>query len=123
MNNVVIVTGAAGFIGSFLCEKLINEGYYVIGADNLFRGKVSNLNNIIKDKKFKFMNIDLNDSYKVNNFLKPYKKIKFFFHLAAINGTEHFYDKSSYVFNNNVNILYNTLDSIKINKTLIEITG
>ena len=42
----VLVTGAAGFIGSHLCEELIRRGYRVIGVDNLQTGKLENLENL-----------------------------------------------------------------------------
>jgi len=43
----IIVTGAAGFIGSHLSVRLIREGYEVIGIDNLSRGRIENLVEII----------------------------------------------------------------------------
>ena len=38
-----LVTGAAGFLGSHLCDELLDRGYFVVGVDNFFRGKKSNL--------------------------------------------------------------------------------
>ena len=38
--KTVLVTGAAGFLGSHLCDTLLEEGYRVVGVDNLFRGKL-----------------------------------------------------------------------------------
>ena len=35
----ILVTGAAGFLGSHLCDELLSKGYHVIGVDNFFRGK------------------------------------------------------------------------------------
>ena len=40
----VLITGAAGFLGSHLCDRFIKEGFYVIGMDNLITGNISNLN-------------------------------------------------------------------------------
>ena len=39
--KTVLVTGAAGFLGSHLCDTLLEEGYRVVGVDNLFRGKLN----------------------------------------------------------------------------------
>ena len=51
-----VVTGAAGFLGSFLSEELLLKGYEVIGIDNFFRGKREYLPG---HKNFKFYEIDL----------------------------------------------------------------
>ena len=51
-SNTVVITGAAGFIGSHMCELMIKKNFNVIGIDNISTGSVDNLNNIIKNKKF-----------------------------------------------------------------------
>ena len=57
----VLVTGGAGFIGSFLCERLINEGHEVIAIDNFFTGKKSNLLHL-KDNTWKIFDVLLDGS-------------------------------------------------------------
>ena len=52
----VLVTGGAGFIGSHLCEKLIEEGNEVICLDNMFTGSYSNIVSLFDKKGFKFVN-------------------------------------------------------------------
>lgn len=52
----VLVTGGAGFIGSHLCEKLIEEGNEVICLDNMFTGSYSNIASLFDKKGFKFVN-------------------------------------------------------------------
>ena len=55
----VLITGAAGFIGSHLCDKFINEGYEVIGMDNLITGKLSNIEHLFPLKAFEFHHHDV----------------------------------------------------------------
>ncbi|MFH1648329.1 MAG: UDP-glucuronic acid decarboxylase family protein [Patescibacteria group bacterium] len=59
--KTVVVTGGAGFIGSFLCEKLLDEGEKVICVDNLFTGQKRNINHLLKNKNFKFIHHDIID--------------------------------------------------------------
>ena len=48
----ILITGGAGFLGSFLCEKLINEGNYVICCDNFYTGTKQNLLSLIDNINF-----------------------------------------------------------------------
>ena len=57
--KVAVVAGAAGFIGSHLCDFLIEKGYKVIGIDNLVTGRKKNLKHLEKNKKFKFYKADI----------------------------------------------------------------
>ena len=50
----IIITGAAGFIGSNLTDALLEKGAEVIGVDNLFNGSLDNLEVALKNKKFEF---------------------------------------------------------------------
>ena len=52
MKKRVLVTGGAGFIGSFLCESLIKKGHYVICCDNFYTGNKENLKNIYNHENF-----------------------------------------------------------------------
>ena len=54
MTKRVLITGAAGFIGSHLCDRFINEGYEVIGMDNLLTGSLSNIEHLFPLKEFNF---------------------------------------------------------------------
>lgn len=60
-SKVVIVTGAAGFIGSHLCDKLLDLGAKVHGLDNLITGQENNLSEAKKNRNFFFHQVDLND--------------------------------------------------------------
>ncbi len=59
MKKRILVTGGAGFIGSFLCESLIKKGYYVICCDNFYTGNKDNLNNIFNHKNFELLRHDV----------------------------------------------------------------
>ena len=60
----VLVTGGAGFIGSHLCERLLNDGYDVICMDNLFTGQKDNIRHLLNNPYFEFIRKDvLEDIY------------------------------------------------------------
>ena len=55
----VLVTGAAGFLGSHLCDRMLKEGYHIIGMDNLITGELKNIEHLFKDKNFEFYHHDV----------------------------------------------------------------
>ncbi|WP_417884627.1 UDP-glucuronic acid decarboxylase family protein [Zunongwangia sp.] len=59
MPKTVLITGAAGFLGSHLCDKFIKEGYRVLGMDNLITGDIRNIEHLFKNKDFEFYNHDI----------------------------------------------------------------
>ena len=59
MNKRVLITGAAGFLGSHLCDKFIDEGYEVIGMDNLITGDIKNIEHLFKLEAFQFYHHDV----------------------------------------------------------------
>jgi len=103
-NKTVLITGAAGFLGSHLAEYLTLSGYFVIGIDNFFRGKYVPENTT-------FFNLDLTDSdniRKIKEIIREYN-VKIIIHYAAINGTKYFYDIPLKVLDDNVLITRNIL--------------
>jgi nucleoside-diphosphate-sugar epimerase len=60
--ETVMVTGGAGFIGSHLCESLLNKGYKVICVDNLITGTEKNLESFRSNPNFEFINADICNS-------------------------------------------------------------
>lgn len=55
----VLITGAAGFLGSHLCDKFINSGFYVIAMDNLITGDMKNIEHLMANENFEFCNHDV----------------------------------------------------------------
>tara|TARA_B110000240_G_scaffold167463_1_gene189327 strand:- start:2794 stop:3732 length:939 start_codon:yes stop_codon:yes gene_type:complete len=55
----VLVTGGAGFVGSFLCDRLIDEGHEVIAIDNFFTGSKENLNQLSDETNFELIRHDI----------------------------------------------------------------
>lgn len=62
----ILVTGGAGFIGSHLCERLLNEGNEVICLDNFFTGSKENVKHLINNSHFKLVEHDITNEYYTN---------------------------------------------------------
>lgn len=86
-NKTVLVTGGAGFIGSHLCEELLNRGAKVLCFDNLFTGKKENISHLENNRNFKFI---LGDANKINDLKEIFAgdKIDYIFHYAAVLGVQ-----------------------------------
>ena len=76
----ILVTGAAGFIGSHLCDALIADGHEVWGVDNLQAGKWENLQKVSNNSRFTFMPCDITCRSFLDNAPLGIEAI---FHLAA----------------------------------------
>ncbi len=72
-----VVTGAAGFLGSHLCDRLIAEGYHVTGIDNLITGDLRNIEHLFELDRFTFQQND------VSNFVHVSGDLDFVFHFAS----------------------------------------
>ena len=59
MKKRILITGAAGFLGSHLCDRFIREGYHVIGMDNLITGDLKNIEHLFKLENFEFYHHDI----------------------------------------------------------------
>jgi len=61
MRKRILITGAAGFLGSHLCDKFIEEGYYVIGMDNFITGTFENIAHLNNSEQFEFREHDVTE--------------------------------------------------------------
>jgi len=73
----VLITGAAGFLGSHLCDRFIKEGYLVIGMDNLITGNLKNIEHLFKLEQFEFYHHD------VTKFIHVPGKLDYILHFAS----------------------------------------
>lgn len=73
----VLITGAAGFLGSHLCDRFIKEGYHVIGMDNLITGSLKNIEHLFKLEDFEFYHHD------VSKFVFVPGELKYILHFAS----------------------------------------
>ena len=60
----ILITGGAGFLGSHLCDRLINDGHEVICLDNFFTGRKENIAHLLSNPNFELMRHDLVDPFK-----------------------------------------------------------
>jgi UDP-glucuronate decarboxylase len=61
----ILVTGGAGFLGSHLCDRLINEGNEILCLDNFFTGRKQNIAHLLQNPKFELIRHDVIDPFKV----------------------------------------------------------
>jgi dTDP-glucose 4,6-dehydratase len=80
----ILITGAAGFLGSHLCDRFIKEGLHVTGMDNLITGDLSNIEHLFKLKEFEFYHHDVSKFIHVSgpvdyilNFASPASPIDY----------------------------------------------
>jgi dTDP-glucose 4,6-dehydratase len=73
----ILITGAAGFLGSHLCDRFIKEGYHVIGMDNLITGDLKNIEHLMKLEQFEFYHHD------VSKFVFVPGKLDYILHFAS----------------------------------------
>lgn len=73
----VLITGAAGFLGSHLCDKFVSEGYFVIGMDNFITGDSKNISHLTGNSNFRFIEHD------VTNYINIEGDLDYILHFAS----------------------------------------
>ena len=73
----IVITGGSGFVGSYLCEKLINDGHKIIVIDNLLTGSTENINNLLVKENFSFIEHDVQDHIEIED------KVDYVLHFAS----------------------------------------
>lgn len=116
-NKTILVTGAAGFIGSHLCHKLINEGCSVIGVDNLNlyyspKRKLYQVGDLLENDLFNLEIGDITNKSFLDDLFKKYN-IDAVAHLAARAGVRHSIDKPLWFKEANISGTINLLELAK----------
>ena len=116
----ILITGAAGFIGSHLCERMIDTGYSVVGADNFSdfyarEAKLANLAAGLSDEpSFQFVEADIRDQRAVQDVISSHRP-KAIIHLAAMAGVRPSIEDPSLYADVNVNGTVHLLDAAVAN--------
>jgi len=105
-----LVTGGAGFIGSWLCEELLKKGNFVICYDNFSTGSKKNIETILNNENFLLVNGDILNSSTLKKVIKE-NSIEFIFHLAAVVGVKRTLENPLKVLDVNINGTRNVLEA------------
>ena len=105
-----IVTGGAGFIGSHLCEALLNKGFEVIAIDNLTTGREQNVATFTSNPNFKLVVADINDRTKIKEY---FRGANYVFHMAALADIVPSIINPAGYHNSNVNGTMNILEVVR----------
>jgi len=82
--KVAVVTGGAGFIGSYLCERLLGEGYKVFCLDNLITGSADNIKHLQSKKDFEFLKHNVTEPILIKG------KVDYILHFASLASPEDY---------------------------------
>ncbi len=117
----VIVTGGAGFIGSNLVKKLLDQNIeQLLIIDDLSTGNETNISSILNDERLQFVNSKIEDIENINDLFKNYD---FCYHLAAGVGVQYIMDNLSESLLTNILATHKVLEACQINKLPILLTS
>jgi UDP-glucose 4-epimerase len=88
-NMKVLVTGGAGYIGSHLVDRLLSDGHEVFVIDNLFTGKIANVEHNLGHERFHFVNDSILHTVTMEELVR---QVQLIYHLAAVVGVKHVID-------------------------------
>ena len=111
----VLVAGGAGFIGSHLIDRLLNQGHEIVCIDNLSLGSRDNIAHLSDRDKFRFYDNDLLDSEKIDEIMRK-EKIEYVFHLAANSDIQASAENPSIEYQNTYSTTYNLLEGMRKNQ-------
>lgn len=117
MIKTCLVTGGAGFVGSHLCETLLNLGYKVIAVDNYYTGSKKNIENLFGRENFSFFHMDVTSKLFTNTF--DTMSIDYIFNLACPASPIHYQKDPVYTMMTSVIGAKNCLDVAKAVKCRI----
>jgi len=117
MPEKILVTGATGFIGSFLSQDLLSDGHTVIGVDNMndyydVQLKEDRLKKLQKNETFKFLEFDISDKDKIDSLFEEYQPT-IVINLAAQAGVRYSIDHPDVYMKSNVMGFYNILEACR----------
>src|SRR3990172_987372 len=110
----ILVTGGAGFIGSHLIDLLLNKGYRVTCGDNLYLGRIENIEHQFQNKDFTFHKSDVLDFPKLNSLFKK-GDFQAVFHLVANSDIKQSSLKTDLDLKLNLMTTFNVLEAMRIN--------
>lgn len=110
----ILVTGGAGFIGSHLCDRLIERGHSVVAADNFHLGRRENLAHLADDARFDLVELDVSDRHGLNTLFKKHS-FECVFHMAANSDIARSHADPSVDLDNTFLTTYSVLDTMRLN--------
>jgi UDP-glucose 4-epimerase len=108
-----LITGGAGFIGSHLADFLVSLEHDVLVIDNLSIGRLENINHLLSNSKFTFIEADINDYIGIESL---FKNVDWVFHLAALADIVPSIENPTEYYKSNVSGTFNVLQSCRKHK-------